>query len=236
MGPYHLNNRHIKKRSFSFVEAAKIISKTFGYPVTKNKIWYTGFVENISDRKAIPDTIQGLMHEITRGEMAEIIHRLEKKITTKKSLFFDKNLNILTLKKAENQEHIPIAHQKKPEPKTGQIVLQITGLENNQGQLRVALFNTSAGFPENDEQAYRRLEVQPENRKGEIIFTELPFGEYALAIFHDENNDKILNKNLFGTPQEKYGFSSEWPIRATYDEVKFSLKDKKLSLEIELKW
>jgi len=37
--------------------------------------------------------------------------------------------------------------------------------------------------------------------------TDLPAGEYALAIFHDENNNGKLDTNWLGIPKEKVAFS-----------------------------
>ena len=46
-----------------------------------------------------------------------------------------------------------------------------------------------------------------------IRFEEIPAGEYAISIFHDENKDTKLNKNFFGIPTEDYGFSNNPKIR-----------------------
>ena len=41
-----------------------------------------------------------------------------------------------------------------------------------------------------------------------ILLTRYPKGEYAIALWHDENNDGKLNKNWLGMPTEGYGFSN----------------------------
>ncbi|MCW5729760.1 MAG: DUF2141 domain-containing protein [Alphaproteobacteria bacterium] len=48
-------------------------------------------------------------------------------------------------------------------------------------------------------------------RKGVTTFClRLPGpGTYAIAIYHDENGDRRLNRNLFGLPTEGYGFSND---------------------------
>jgi len=72
-------------KNISFVEAAKIIVTGFEFPTIFDPIWYRPFVENLASRQAIPYSITGFDHEITRGEVAEIIYRLKQKILTKKS-------------------------------------------------------------------------------------------------------------------------------------------------------
>jgi uncharacterized protein (DUF2141 family) len=42
-----------------------------------------------------------------------------------------------------------------------------------------------------------------------VSFTDLPPGNYAVSVFHDENGDGTLNANPFGMPIERYGFSRD---------------------------
>ncbi len=47
--------------------------------------------------------------------------------------------------------------------------------------------------------------------EGDVVthhFTDLKNGSYAIASYHDENNDKCCNKNAFGVPTEAYAFSN----------------------------
>ena len=36
----------------------------------------------------------------------------------------------------------------------------------------------------------------------------VPIGEYAITLYHDENGNEKLDKNVFGIPKERYGFSN----------------------------
>ena len=36
----------------------------------------------------------------------------------------------------------------------------------------------------------------------------LPFGKYAISIFHDVNDNEELDANFIGIPKEPYGFSN----------------------------
>ncbi|MBK8872303.1 MAG: DUF2141 domain-containing protein [Elusimicrobia bacterium] len=41
---------------------------------------------------------------------------------------------------------------------------------------------------------------------------DLPAGEYALVVFHDANNNGLMDKNFIGIPREWLGFSNHyWP-------------------------
>ena len=78
------------ERDISFVEAAKIISVAFGDQITEdNQTWYKPYVENLGDKKAIPISVINLSHQITRGEMAEMIYRIKAKVKNKESLSYN---------------------------------------------------------------------------------------------------------------------------------------------------
>ncbi len=64
----------------SFVEAAKIMSKVFVLDTKEemSEFWYVPYVEALSDRGAIPQSIDALNHFMTRGEMAEVLYRLHQ--------------------------------------------------------------------------------------------------------------------------------------------------------------
>jgi len=45
-----------------------------------------------------------------------------------------------------------------------------------------------------------------------VTVTGLPFGTYAAQVFHDENDNKKVDRALFGIPKEGVGFSNDAPI------------------------
>ncbi len=75
----------LPNKNILFSEASKIISQAFRFSSPEGKIWYEGFVRNLSDRAAIPLSIESVDQEITRGEMAEMIYRLKTENTLQDS-------------------------------------------------------------------------------------------------------------------------------------------------------
>lgn len=74
----------------NFVEAAKIISIANKFPVKADSdIWYKAHVLELEKHGAIPSSIQSFDQLITRGEMAEIIYRLETNLSNKPSQNYD---------------------------------------------------------------------------------------------------------------------------------------------------
>jgi uncharacterized protein (DUF2141 family) len=88
------------------------------------------------------------------------------------------------------------------------IKLTITSLRNDKGFVLVNLFKEGVGFPDEAGKAFRKDKVVIYNKRAVIIFPELPAGNYAIAILHDENNDQVMNKSRLGLPKEGYGFSN----------------------------
>jgi len=71
---------------------------------------------------------------------------------------------------------------------------------------------------------------------GIYTFKDLPDGEYAVAIFHDKNSDKICNTNFLGIPKEGYGFSKNFKPRLSspsFNDCKIDLNSN-MSITIKL--
>lgn len=78
--------------NISFVETAKIIAISNKEEITPQigTPWYTPYVEKLSEKKAIPNTIAALDKKLVRGEMVEIIWRVKESIKNKPtSVFID---------------------------------------------------------------------------------------------------------------------------------------------------
>ena len=86
--------------------------------------------------------------------------------------------------------------------------VQINGLGDIEGNLRVAVFDAAKEFPD-DAFALQKKEVPVYSRSQVIAFDELPEGRYAVAVYHDADRNGELNKNFFGMPTEDYGFSND---------------------------
>ena len=89
----------------------------------------------------------------------------------------------------------------------GTIDLTINQLESNQGVVRILVFSSAKGFPEDRGQAVRALSIPIQDKQARTQIKNLPRGTYAISAFHDEDEDGKIKKNMVGFPQEKYGFS-----------------------------
>ncbi len=101
---------------------------------------------------------------------------------------------------------------------TYDLEVQVEGIPNTKGTLFIGLFNSSATFPNYGKQ-YKGVVVTHEGKSHVYKFKNLPKDTYALAIYHDENKNGKLDKNLFGAPTEAYGFSNN--ARETFSAPSF---------------
>jgi len=75
----------------NFAEASKIVANTLKIeiPEDTSDIWYKKYVEALENYDAIPTSIKGFDHKVTRGEMAEIVWRVLEKPTYVSSLTYE---------------------------------------------------------------------------------------------------------------------------------------------------
>ncbi len=74
------------------------------------------------------------------------------------------------------------------------------------GSIRVGLFDKK-GFP-NANQVIDGKVVKISGSEVTVEFYDLSYGQYAIAVVHDQNQDQKLTKNLVGYPTEPYAFSN----------------------------
>jgi len=87
-----------------------------------------------------------------------------------------------------------------------------------QGSINAAVYTQAEGWLK-DTQALgaQRLPVAD---KTVLVFRNLPAGSYAVSLFHDENGNGVMDRNVIGLPLERYGFSRD--ARATMGPPSFA--------------
>jgi uncharacterized protein (DUF2141 family) len=118
----------------------------------------------------------------------------------------------------------------------GDLTVIVKGLENDEGTARIALSDseedyTSMGKP------FRPASVPIKEGIARHTFTDLPFGVYAVKVFHDEDGDEELDTGLFGIPTEDYGFSNNASASfgpPDFGDAKFLFNKRSLTIEISV--
>ena len=84
----------------------------------------------------------------------------------------------------------------------------ITGLHSSYGSVLVSLFNQDNGFPSQSRKAFKKEKINIVDGIASAMIKDIPPGNYAIAVLHDENNNLEMDTRLFGLPKEGYGFSN----------------------------
>ena len=106
----------------------------------------------------------------------------------------------------------------------GDIVVEVAELHSNDGKVACALFTPehAASFP--GTMAIKEMMVPIKQLKATCRFTDLQKGVYAVAVFHDENDNGKLDTNFLGIPVEGSGASNNaqgWMGPPTFDDARF---------------
>src|SRR5688572_5806575 len=82
----------------------------------------------------------------------------------------------------------------------------VKNIKEVKGTIRIALYNNEKDFLENFLQGKI---VKVTGNEAKIIFENLKPGDYAISVFHDENENEKLDSGFMGIPNEPYGFSND---------------------------
>jgi len=120
----------------------------------------------------------------------------------------------------------------------GKIAVSITNLVNSKGVCKTCLYDNASSFAGNGP-AIKCVDVPIKIKTANISFESVPEGNYAIAIFHDENRNNKMDKNFLGVPKEGYGASkNKLPFASApaFKDNQFTLKEKEtIHLKIRLR-
>jgi uncharacterized protein (DUF2141 family) len=94
-------------------------------------------------------------------------------------------------------------------PGTAELGIEVRDIEHREGRIRIAIFATPEGFPDQPEEAERvnTMEIEGDSLRWEV--KDLPTGLWAIAVLHDENGDGEMQTDWLGRPSEGWGVSRD---------------------------
>ena len=107
------------------------------------------------------------------------------------------------------------------------LIVTVSGLRNDHGDVHIALYNTPDAFPDSDGMLLER-ETPIRQYQSKHIFRDLAPGSYAIAVYHDENGNNDFDTNFIGFPLEGYAFSNGATVFLSppdFSEAAFTVKD-----------
>lgn len=123
-------------------------------------------------------------------------------------------------------------------PAQGRIFLELSNIRSGQGKIHVAVYDREEAFTRSLTPYRKLVEQAPEQPTLLLQLNDLPYGRYAIAVYHDVNDNGDLDKNLMGIPTEPYGFShnprAKWSA-PRFAEMVFEVQAEPTHLSVDLK-
>jgi len=116
------------------------------------------------------------------------------------------------------------------------IIIKVAGLHSGKGQVRIAVFNSSETWL--GEHPLYSSTIKVDSQSVTWKLDDVPYGDYGIAAFHDENSNGKMDKNLVGVPKEPYGFSNNLTVilRAPkWERAKIPIRNPTTEISIEIK-
>jgi len=122
--------------------------------------------------------------------------------------------------------------------KIGTLKLLVTGFKSDKGKAMITVANSKDSYQsKKGKPLFTRVSGLIENGEVGYLFNGIPHGEYAIRVFHDENDNDKLDYYFFGMPKEDYGFSGEDGERAgppNYDKDMFIFNANRMTIRIKM--
>ena len=126
------------------------------------------------------------------------------------------------------------------------LTVQATNIRNLKGKVIFYLFDGEKAWKASEEngKAFRELSAEivagktPKENTAEVVFENLPKGEYAVQLLHDENKNGEMDTSL-GMPKEGYGMSNDPKIGMSmpkWNDCKFAVSEKDQAIAIKMKY
>lgn len=121
---------------------------------------------------------------------------------------------------------------------SGTLHVPISGFASDRGRVFVKLFVRGDNVPRG--RGTREEVARVVGRKALVEFANLPHGNYALFVFHDENENGTLDHNLLGMPSEAIGFSNGFRVTLfsgipDFEDLKFTFSQRHTAESIRMK-
>jgi uncharacterized protein (DUF2141 family) len=92
-------------------------------------------------------------------------------------------------------------------PPSAKLHLQVQEVKAPLGVMRIALYDSEANFLDFEE-VFASKVVPATMGTTTVVIDSLPAGTYAIALYQDQNDNDVMDKNWLGIPTEPLGFSN----------------------------
>jgi len=124
---------------------------------------------------------------------------------------------------------------------TGKVIVTAYNFKDNSGKALLTLYSSinASDYPTNPAKSFRQATAGIVNNTATFVLDAVPYGTYAIAILHDDNNNNAFDTNFIGMPKEGMGASrdakgSMGPPK--FEDAKFQVNTQSTSLKIKMSY
>ncbi len=119
----------------------------------------------------------------------------------------------------------------------GTLTINAENFSSDEGNAIAKLFRKEDNLPT---KAFLETSVKIKDRKAVLAFTDIPYGDYAVIVCHDQNSNCKVDHNFLGFPAEPLGFSNGWELTLfsglpSFSKLKFEFSKYKQDYKIDFK-
>ena len=99
----------------------------------------------------------------------------------------------------------------------------VSNIDNDKGKMYIGVYDSEGDFLS---KIFKGASAKIVGNACSYIFEGIPKGEYAVSVFHDENDNDKMDKNFLGIPKEDYGCSNNakgFMSAPKWEDAKFTL-------------
>jgi uncharacterized protein (DUF2141 family) len=116
----------------------------------------------------------------------------------------------------------------------GDLIIHATGFADDSGQAVANLFSKGENVLEKPK---THVAVKILNGTATMTFAQVPYGSYAVTVYHDKNSNGEIDHNFMHMPAEPLGFSNGFKLSLfsglpSYDKLHFEFSADSKPLEI----
>ena len=119
---------------------------------------------------------------------------------------------------------------------SGRLIVELTGMKTDEGLIVYAMWSGSEGWLKSN--TVREGNSPITAGRSILEFDDLPYGEYAISVYQDRNENGKLDTGLFRVPKEPFGFSNEPKLRfgpPKYEDAAFMLNQPEQTIQIPVR-
>jgi uncharacterized protein (DUF2141 family) len=116
------------------------------------------------------------------------------------------------------------------------ITITIKNIKDAKGSILVGLYTAEKDFLKNP--AYGKA-AKANGSEVTVVFDNLPQGEYAVSIIHDENDNQEFDRSRIGIPKEGFCFGNNAHAKfgpPKYSQVKVDLKGRPINQVLAMRY